>query len=225
MAAADIEKLTARVSWIIGARGSAFDDIVNDDRFIQEEIRRALIETESEVVRTLCEAYHPMRNTFLAWSADLANGAQIPAHYGQVEAVQIKPYAAAGSYVLGEATSRDNIRAWRTNTALVFDALAHDVNGSALSGYYNITNQTLTFTGNVAQVKICTYTPNYATPALQIDDSLDTVIVAGTIVRLNKLGVPQALIMTYGSLYTNQIQMLRGGMTQMPELPDAQAIQ
>lgn len=225
MPVADIAKLTARVSWIIGARSTAFDATISDDRFIQEEIRRALIETESEVVRTLCEAYHPMRTSFLAWSSDLANGDPIPAHYGQIEAVRIKPYTAAGTYDLAESTSRENIRLWRANTSSIFDAIAHDAAGSALAGYYNITNQTITFTGNVAQVKTCSYVPDYTTPALQIDNSLDTVIVAGTIPRLNKIGVPQALVATYGQLYMGQLEMLRTGLVDMAELPQAQATQ
>lgn len=224
MAVSDIDKLTARVSWIIGARGTTFDNIVNDDRFDQEEIRRALIETESEIVRALCEAYHPMRTSFLAWSSDLADGDTLPVHIGQVEAVRIVPYTAA-SPVPGESTSRENIRLWRLNTANIFDTVAHNASGSALAGYYNITNQTITFTGQSAQVKVCTYNPDYTTPALQIDDQFDTAIVAGTIPRLNKLGVPQALITTYGQLYASQMQMIRMGLSEMLELPEAQAAQ
>lgn len=224
MPAADISKLTARVTWLIGARGSAFDTTVLDDRFILEEIQRALVETESELIRTLCESYHPMRSQFLAWSNDLTNGDTLPVHIGQVEAVRIEPYA-GGTKIPGESTSRENIRLWRANTANIFDTVAHNANGSALAGYYNITNETIVFTGNAANVKICTYTPNYSTPALQVDNQFDAALVAGTIPRLNKIGVPQALIMTYGQLYANQLQMIRGGITQMPDVAEAQARQ
>lgn len=222
MAAADIAKITARVLWIIGARSSAFDATVSDDRFIQEEIRRAIIETESDIVRALCESTHPMRTQFLAWSTDLANGDTLPARTGQVEAVRIKPYAAAGSYNIAESTSRENIRLWRANTANVFDAINHDQNGSALAGYYNITNETITFTGSAAQVKTCTYTPDYTTPALVIDNQFDTVLVAGTIPRLNKIGVPQALVVSYGQMFANLIGMIRQGTMTAPDIAQAQ---
>lgn len=225
MANSDITKIVPRVTWIIGARGSAFDTTVSDDRFILEEIERAIIETESEIVRTLAEAYHPMRSTFLNWSVDLTNESAVPAHVGQIEAVKIKPYSASATYNMAESTSRDNIRAWRANVNNVFDAAAHDQNGSALAGYYNITNNIISFTGSVAQVNICSYTPNYATPALQVDGQFDDLLVAGTIPKLNKLGVPQALIATYGVAYSEGLSALRGGLQSAPEIAVAQAVE
>lgn len=224
MPASDLSKLVARVLWTVGSHNNTFSDTVADDRMIQEDVRRALIETEAEVARALIEAYHPMRTQFLAWSSDLASGDTIPAHIGQVEAVRIEPYD-GGSYVQGESTSRENIKLWRANTSSVFDALAHNVNGSALSGYYNITNQTIVFTGFAAQVKTGTYSPDYTTPALQIDNQFDNILVAGTIPRLNRIGIPQALIATYGQLYASQMQMIRMGLSEMPDLPEAQATQ
>jgi hypothetical protein len=223
MAAADIAKLVPRVLWTIGAQtAGAFSTTVADDRFILEDIQRALIETEAEIVRVLAESYHPMRDTFLAWSGDLTNESPVPVHTGQIEAVKIKPYS-GGSYAVAEATSRSNIRDWRANTNLIFDAIAHDVTGSALAGYYNITNNILTFTGNVAQVKLCTYVPNYASPALQVDNGFDSALVAGCIPRLNRIGVPQDLVLTYGQLYGSVISSLRQGLMTSPELPIAQA--
>jgi hypothetical protein len=223
MATSDITKITARVSWILGSHGSSFDATISDDRFIQEEIRRAIVETEAEIVRAACESYHPMRTSFLSWSTDLSDGDTLPAHIGQVEAVRIKPYSGSLTYNSGESTSRSNIKHWRTNTNNIFDTIAHDANGSNLSGYFNITNETIRFTGNVAQVKVCSYEPDYATPALQIEDQFDNLLVAGTIPRLNKLGVPQALIMSYGSLYSAGMDAIRSGLTDRPEISVAQA--
>lgn len=222
MATATLAKIVARVNWIIGAQSTAFNDTVSDDRFIQEEIRRAVIETEAELVRGICESYHPLRSSFLDWSTDMTNGETMTDHIGPVEAVRIKPYSGATTYELAEATSRSNIRDWRTNTANVFDAINHDTTGSSLAGYFNITNETLTFTGYRAQVKTCYYVPDYLTPELQIDSTFDTALVAGTIPRLNKLGLPQALVMSYGSLYANSLNMIRGGMAEMPSVTDAQ---
>lgn len=222
MSVADLAKVTARVLWIIGARSSSFNDTVSDDRFIQEEVRRAIYETEAELVRAICESYHPMRTSFLAWSADLNNGDPVPAHIGQIEAVKIKPYT-AGSYELAESTSRENIKLWRTNTNDIFDAIDHNVIGSSLAGYYNVTNNIITFTGNVAQVNICTYASNYST-TLDIDDQFDGALVAGSIPRLNKIGLPQALVLSYGTMYGRMMSEIRQGLTLSPEIGVAQAI-
>lgn len=224
MAISDLEKIVARVSWIIGARDTAFDDTTADDRFLTEEIQRAVLETEADVVRALCEGYHPMRLNFLDWSSDLNNEDPVPSHLGDIEAVRIKAYS-GGSYELAEATSRSNIKDWRDNTGLMFDALAHDANGSSLAGYFNLTNETITFTGYRAQVKICDYTPDYDTPELQVDAVFDGALVAGTIPRLNKLGVPQSLVMTYAGLYTNLLTLIRVGMQSLPALPDVQRVE
>jgi hypothetical protein len=222
MATSDISQIAARVIWILGSGGTVFNASVDDDRFVLEEIERAVIETEAEVVRALCEASHPKRTTFLAWSADLANGDLIPTHIGQVEAVQIKPYT-AGTFALGERTTRTNIKLWRANTNNMFDTLAHDANGSILAGYFNVTNETITFTGSSAQAKICTYSPDYASPALQVDAQFDDLLVAGSVPRLNKLGVPQALVMTYGQIYSMGMDTLRNGLSDNPDISAAQA--
>lgn len=221
MAEAELEKIVARVAWIIGARGDDFDDTLADDRFILEEIQRAVIETEAEVVRALAEGYHPMRSDFLQWTPDLDNEETLPPHLGQVEAVRIKAYS-GGSYELGEATSRSNIKDWRANTGNMFDELDHNVQGSALAGYFNLTNETITYTGYAAQALVVDYSPNYDTPELQVDSQFDGTLVAGTIPRLNKLGVPQALMMTYGNMYSNFLSLIRQGVLEMPTLTQAQ---
>ena len=224
MAVSDIEKIASRVGWIIGSHGATFVDTVNDDRFILEEIQRAIIETESELARDVCEAYHPMRMPFLAYSADLENGDLIPERIGQVESVLIQPTSTAipEDWVVGEYTSRTNITAWRANVNNIFDAINHDQAGSSLSGYFNLTNDTITFTGYRAQVNICTYIPNYAAPALQIDNLFDPALVSGAIIRLNKLGVPQAMTSAYGQIYAAQRQLIRQGAMAMPDINEAQ---
>lgn len=226
MAVADIGKTTSRVIWLIGARdeGGSFSASVSDDRFTLEEFERAAIETESEIVRDLAESYHPHRNSFLAWSADLVNGDVIPAHLGQIEAIQIKAYSAASGYSLAEATTRYNIRKWRNNTANIFDATAHDASGSNLPFYYHLDHQTIEFTGYRAQAKICTFTPDYATPAHQISNEFESAIIAGTIPKLAKIGVPTALVEHYSRLYETIRASIRQGLTQMPEIDVSQRI-
>jgi hypothetical protein len=136
--------------------------------------------------------------------------------------VQIKQKA-GGTFALAEKAEREDIRQWRENYNLIFDPIAHDQNGSQIPSMFNITNETITFTGNVAQVYICSYTPNYATPAFQIDNKFDNGLVAGSIPKLNKLGVPQALVQHYAGLYQIARTSIRQGLTSMPEISTAQA--
>jgi hypothetical protein len=224
MSVADIEMLGARVVWAIGARdeSATFTRQTTDDRFDDEEIIRVLIETESEILRDIAESYHPHRQNFLTWTADLSNGATIPAHFGQIEAIEIKPYAASTTYILGQTESRENIKRFRSNYNKRFDALNHDVFNSSLAGYFCLTNQTLEFTGAFARAKIFTYTPDYETPALQIEDVWDSLLVAGAISKLNRLGVPQDLISHNQNLYLQGRNNIRQGLTQIPEINTTQ---
>jgi len=217
MPASDINQIFPRVTWIIGARTNTWDTSIADDRFIEDEIFHSIVETESELVRDLCEAMHAQRTPFLAWSANLANESILPAHIGQVEKVQIKQNS-GGSFVLAEKAERDDIRQWRENYNLIFDPTAHDQNGSQIPSVFNITNETITFTGSIAQVYVCQYSPDYATPALQIDDKFDNALVAGTVPKLFKLGVPAALVSHYAGLYTQARQSIRQGLMQMPDI-------
>lgn len=220
MATAEISKTFPRVSWLVGARGAAFNSTTDNDNFIAEEITRALIETESEIAQDLAESRHPLRGNLLAWSADLISGDIIPAHLGEIEAIQIKPYSGALGYEPAESTSRENIRLWRENYNQTFDSIAHDALGSELAGFYNLTGQTLTFTGYRAQAKIFTFNPNYS--AHQIDANFEPNIICGAIPKLLKIGVPAALAAHYGNQYQNMRNLLRGGHSQMPEVQEIQ---
>jgi hypothetical protein len=226
MAVADIAETTARAIWILGARdtGATYNNTVGDDRYDQEEFIRAAIEAESEIVRVLAEAYHPAREPFLAWSAALAHGDVIPAHIGQVEGVQIEPYSAAGYIKVGIKTSRANIDLWRENHNNIFDAVDHSTNGSNLAGYFNLTNQTILFTGLNAQVKICTFIPDYTTPAHQVSNEFESLIVAGIIPKVYKDGVPPSLIQHYSREYQQGLMALRGGLNSAPEINVAQVV-
>jgi hypothetical protein len=215
MAVADIAKTVARIIWTIGARndGGAFDNSVSDDRFIQEEIIRAAVETEAEIVRALCEGNQPARIPFMAWSASLNNGDNLPVHIGEVEAVEI---TTGSGTVIGEATTRDNIKAWRLNHNSRYGSLAHTAAGAITAGYFNITNQTIVFTGVSAKVKICTFTPNYT--AHQITNDFESGIIAGAIPKLNKTGVPPSLVTHYENQYSNWLSAIRNGHKSLPPI-------
>lgn len=220
MAISDIDKVGARVVWAIGARdeSAVFDRTTTDDRFDDEEIERALIETESEILRDIAESYHPYRTDFLEWSSVLANGETIPKHFGNLEEVEILPYTGATEYITGQSESRENIRLWRENHNNRFDALNHNVFGSSLTGYFCLTNQTLEFTGVQARVRIFSYTPDYATPALQIDDAWDSLLIVGAIPKLERAGIQLSLVQNSLTQYLNGRNAIKQGMRSVPEI-------
>jgi len=219
MPVSELIKIAARINWLIGSRGNAFDATVSDDRFIAEEITRAIVESESEIVRDLAESDNAMKNFMMAWSANLTHGQTLPEHLGTVEAVQIQKYA-GGTFEPGEKTTRENIRLWRANYNNIFDPLSHTTLGTTLCGYFNLTNQTIEFTGTAAQVRICNYTPNYA--ALQISDEFDGLLVAGGMSKLLKIGVPTALVNHYANAYQAGRGLIRQGATAVAEINEAQ---
>lgn len=214
MTVAAISKTFPRVSWLVGARSDSatFNSSVGNDNFIAEEITRALIETESEIAQDLADSRHPKRVDFLAWSSPLSNEADLPAHLGEVEAVQV---SLDGTYALAEETTRENIRLWRENYNDLFDTID--------DRFFNITGNTITFVGTAAKVKIFTFTPNQS--AHQIDNIFEPVIIAGTVPKLLKIGVPTALANHYGNQYDKMRQLIRQGHLLMPGIQELQKVE
>lgn len=171
MGIASINRVGARVAWLIGARSDSFKYEVEDDRFNKNEISNAIIEAEAQIVGDFAEAGHSQREPFLAWVPDagMAHNDVVPGHRGQIEAVRIVPYIihdqedVDAPWIPGEKTSRYNIEQWRENHNHIFDPIAHDTLGSNLAGFYDLTNQTIGFTGVKAQAKVVDYDPLYAT--------------------------------------------------------------
>ncbi len=227
MAAADRDTVGTRVIWAIGARlssGSYTFDTSDDDRFSDNEIYTAIVETESELVRDICESYHPMRDTFTALSATISHGGEVPERIGQIESIHIEPSSAAGFVLRGEKTTRTNIDLWRENQNSRFDDVDHDQAGSKLAGYYALDGDTLYYTGLNAQAMIATYDPDFATFALQIDEMFTSPLVSGAIMRLAKVGVPPELVRSYANLYARQRADIRQGLMGSPSLEQEQKI-
>lgn len=223
MATADINRVGAQVVWAIGARSDLFAFEVEDDRFDKQEIANAIIQTEADLVRMLAESYHPQREPFLQWipEAYMENGDTVPQHLGQIEAVRVSIDDESESepeWELAESTTRTNIKLWNAFPLIFGDAGA----------YYNLTGQTLTFTGDFAQVKAVVYEPLYeeldseseseddVTAVLQVDSIWEGLLVNGTIKRLGKLGVPAELIKLHAALWDEA--MVRNGLMGKPEV-------
>jgi hypothetical protein len=233
---ASIDRVGARVCYTIGARGDLYRFEVDDDRFDVREIGQAIVEAAAEMVCAFAEAYHPQRIPFLQWlpAGGMDSGDTVPAHIGQIEAVRVTATGESESepedddWMLAEKTTAANIKLWRENHNSIFEDT---------DGYYDLTNQTLEFTGGVAQVKIVAYEPLYAETVdesesedeeagnvgeLQISDIWETCLHAGAIVRLAKLGVPAELIRHYSGEFTGCLSRIRQGLTSKAEIDQEQ---
>ena len=136
------------------------------------------------------------------------------------------PQIQESDWSLAESTTRTNIREWNENPTIFAD----------IDGFFNLTNETLEFTGRTAQVKVVDYTPDYPTLAvegvedeeigsLQIDDIWEGGLVAGAVVKLAKIGVPAGVVTVNAGRYAECRQMIRQGLTYKPEIDTAQKIQ
>lgn len=222
----DINKISSRVNWLIlaNAGGAPFNNTVDDERFNIEEIKRACIETEAEVFRTLAESYHPARVNFLDWAPDLAHGDTIPMHFGTVEAIQIKPYTGAEYQKGKEVPSASEINDWRANLDNVFGSYGHTEAGSALAGYYYLENSTIYFTGLSARAKISTYIPNFSTLALQLSDDFAGITVCGAVAKIKKDGTSGETSSYFAGQYIGLTNQLRAGMRQLPEIQEMKKV-
>jgi hypothetical protein len=123
-------------------------------------------------------------------------------------------------WVMGEATTRNNIRSWRENPTIFENT----------EGYFNNTNGMLEFLSPIAQVNIVSYDPYYNSlntdtidAYLQIDSKWEGLLAYGAVCKLGKIGIPGALVTHYGNKYEAGRQRLREGMNYRPQVAEAEA--
>jgi glycosyltransferase involved in cell wall biosynthesis len=219
---ASMDRVGARVVWLINARGDDFAFEVDDDRFNKFEIAQAIVETEFEIVQLLADIQHPHRTNFQLW-LDVEHGEQVPKHLGRIEAV--KSLSACGDDVMMEPTARSNIKFWKENHADIF---SEEACGGDLAGYYNLTNDVITFTGDVAEALMVIYNPVYPDAGagtygeLKLDAVWEGMLVDGAISRLAKIGVPSATVQHYANRFMSAIQSLKSGKMLMPPVDRVQ---
>lgn len=105
------------------------------------------------VLTAIAERPNEYRYQFLFDTTVTTSGSQVPAHIGPPARVLITPYS-GGAVVEGHQKDYRKVQAYRTNTALVYDATAHDQSGSTLSGYYDIWEDKFYFTGLSAVISL-----------------------------------------------------------------------
>lgn len=95
---------------------------------------------------------HVHRNAYVSGTpTSLTHGGELPDMAGEGDLVEIQRVA-AGSFLPGTPRTAQQIDAFRSNPASLYSSVSHTTANSPLSGYYNITNGRIRFTGAAAQM-------------------------------------------------------------------------
>src|SRR4028119_503361 len=144
--------------------GDSFASVPDSDKHTLPDIDEALFESDEQVaLNVLSTVGHFARSNFMSLSTDIAHGAKIPEHVGDIGQVLIKRWTSDSEYKPGIPTTEDAIARYRANTGVepfnVYGALPHDAPNSPLSGYYALKEENvLLYTGTSAKVWLATYT-------------------------------------------------------------------
>jgi len=154
--AADLTTVTKRVTEALNvcAAGTFSSTVAstNLDRVstaIDEYVREAAL----DIAKTICaNPKHVHRNSFMSGTPTaLTHGSELPDMAGEGDLVEIQ-LVSAGAYVIGLPRTAQEIDSYRSNVSSLYNAVSHATANSPLSGYYNISNGRIRFTGNAAQM-------------------------------------------------------------------------
>lgn len=223
MAAASlVEVELATVAALNAATAGTWTATLADARRSTGEIRHAIVEADAGVVLAiLFTPGHPLRSGYMAASASLNHGDEIPdsvGTYGQVE-VDI---AGTSAWVTGTPADLDDIKLMRRNPNSMFGSLAHNTAGSPIGGYYTIRDQRVFFTGTNARVWVGAFTPNYASPACAAPEQYTQAIRAGAVARLKKEGDMSDVFDRAATEFAAHIATIRQGATELPVIEQVQ---
>jgi hypothetical protein len=117
----------------------------------------AITEAGMTVLKTCAESPSSEYKSALISTVTITHGSQLPDHIGKVAFVEIQAYSGA-PFRRAEQRPLARIEAYRENNSLIYDSIAHDTQGSTLSGYYDIWENKIYFTGNSCRIGIATVT-------------------------------------------------------------------
>jgi hypothetical protein len=155
--AADLTTVQKRVTSIVDACIERTFTTTVDRRkhwnadIITQAVREAALMIGQAIVSN---PSHVHRNLYISSTPTaLTHGAELPDMAGESDLIEIQPYSGA-SYFTGTPRDAQKIDDYRTNYNSAYGAIAHNIVGSPLSGFYNVTNGRIKFTGNAAQIYI-----------------------------------------------------------------------
>jgi hypothetical protein len=154
--AADLARIQSRVTEILNACDPAtFSSTVSARNKTRNAtaIGHACTEAGLRVLHTIVEpTTSEFRKAFLV-TETITHGGQLPERIGKLAAVEIQPYSGA-PWQQGEHKDYRKIEAYRRNAGFIYGSVAHDRRGSSLSGFYDVQNGVLYFTGYAARIVI-----------------------------------------------------------------------
>lgn len=211
--AADITRVTKRVLDILNASDagtySATVSSRNKTR-AQASVDDAIIEAGLQIVSTIAAYPNEFRAAFVA-PVNVTHGQLLPDHLGAPVYVEIQKYASA-DWTEAKQKNYLKVQSLRRNESKIYDKLDHDVNGSSLSGYADIWERKVYFTGYAARVGLATAVR--ADVATKIPDILEPTLIKLSAANCLKAG-EGAYLVNIAESYFNKAQFdlaeFRGG--------------
>jgi hypothetical protein len=219
---ADLSRVKSRVTAILnlcdaGTFSSAISPRIKNRT--PNEIDAIVTDAGLILLRALAETPNEYRSSLIN-AVTLTHLQLLPEHQGQPAYVEIQRYS-GGPWMQGERRDYRKIESYRANTSKIYDPLDHNVNGSSLSGYFDIWEKRLYFTGFAARAGLAQVTR---------DDVQDKIpeILEPTWIRLSvgesaKAGegnYSASIAGTYGQKGMNDLQAFQAGARSFPEVSD-----
>jgi hypothetical protein len=171
--------LAVAASTTVSNASVSFGGRFNDDKFAIQLIEESLFEGDERFYVAGAETKdHWIRPDIMDWSSDITTqGAETPAHTGELGEVRIKYVSTDSSYKIGKPMSAQELEIYRRNTDSYLNA-SHNATGTAVAGYYNreaLLDGVCDFTGYALSVRVANYT---RTSALQSPEAWISGIIA-----------------------------------------------
>ena len=155
--AADVTTVTKRATGIVDACIERTFTTRVDTRknWNADIITQAVREAALMIGQAICaNPGHVHRNLYISGTPTaLTHGSELPDMAGESDLIEIQPYTGA-SYITGTPRTAQQIDDYRANINSSYGAIAHNASGSPLTGFYNVNNGRVKFTGNAAQIYI-----------------------------------------------------------------------
>jgi len=170
-------RLIAAVNAAPAATWATTISSTNDNRRNDTELDNIILAEDARICSAIAKKRgHGYRSLFLALSASITHGSELPDSLGTPEYILIKHATGDTEYRPGlhdPSLSVGDINRWRANVDSRYGA-AHDATGSVLSGYFRLISRQLFYTGSDAKAQIANFT---RTGACQAPETLEAMLL------------------------------------------------
>jgi hypothetical protein len=181
-------------------------------------------EAAMEIMQAIAERPNEFRYQFLSdTSAITTSGDRVPNHLGKPAAVKILTYnGKVGDLVDGHQLDYRKIQSYRERPDLYDpNGIAHNLQGSALGGYYDIWNDRFFFTGYSATLSLARRPVRADVSGGLIPDILESVWVNLGVGKGAKVGEAlDPVISAYGNRGLDELTAFKAGTRQFAEVSD-----